>query len=243
MEVKNYLLDYNNLFIIQDTNMFSFSLDSVLLANFATINKACNKILDIGTGNAPIPLMLSTKTDSKIVGVEIQKEVSDLAKKSVEINSLENQIKIVNEDINDFYLKCESDSFDVITCNPPYFKDCIINNSLYKTVARHENFLTLNKICKISKKVLKNKGNLVLVHRPERFVEIIDEMRKNNIEPKRVRFVYPKIGKEANILLIEGKKNGRPGLKILDPLYVHSDDGSYTFEVEKFFKGEKNDSE
>ncbi len=238
MKVTNYLLGYENMKIIQDNEMFNFSLDSVLLPNFVTINKNIKKILDIGCGNAPIPLILSTKTNAQITGVEIQKEVSELAKESVKINNLENQITIINEDINNYKNKAASDTFDIITCNPPYFplkKDSKLNESNYKTIARHEITLDLDKIFSVAKKLLKNQGVIALVHRPERLVDIIVVMKQNNIEPKKIRLVYPKKGKEANILLIEGTKNGNPGLKILSPLYSHNENGEYTEEIKKYF--------
>ena len=237
MKVTNYLLGYKNLKIIQESEMFNFSLDSVLLPNFITINENIKEILDIGTGNAPIPLILTTKTKAHITGVEIQKEVSKMALESVKINNLERQISIINEDIK----KCnyETESFDIITCNPPYFevkKNSKLNKNDYKTIARHEIDLKLEEILKISKKILKNNGILGIVHRPERLIDILSLMRKYNIEPKKIRFIYPKKNKEANILLVEGKKNGKKGLKILPPLYTHNDDGSYTEEIQKYFK-------
>ena len=219
--------------------MFSFSLDSVLLPHFVTLNKNINKILDIGCGNAPIPLILSTRTKCKIIGVEIQKEVYQMALESVKINNLDNQIKIVNADINDYFRELETDSFDVITCNPPFFKYLVtsnINKSDYKTIARHEVKLNLNNLFSIAKKLLKNNGVITIVHRPERLIDIIVEMKNNNIEPKKIRFVYPKKNSEANILLIEGTKNGKPGIKILPPLYSHLDNGDYTDEVKKYFE-------
>lgn len=239
MEVKNYLLGYKDMYIYQDTKMFNFSLDSVLLPNFITLNKDITKILDIGTGNAPIPLILSTKTNAKIIGVEIQNEVSNLAQKSVAINNLENRIEIICDDINSVYEKFESDSFDVITCNPPFFKvlkNSNLNDSEYKTIARHEVKLNLSQLLKISRKLLKNNGVLGIVHRPDRLTDILVEMRLNNIEPKKIRLVYPRIGEEANTVLIEGKKNGNSGLKILPPLYVHNEEGNYTKEVLKYFE-------
>ncbi len=238
MKVKNYLLGYKNMYIMQDTEMFNFSLDSVLLANFVTINKSDKSILDIGTGNAPIPLILTNRTNAKITGVEIQKESFELALESVEINKLENQIEIINGDINNFYKKCVSDSFDIITCNPPFFKNVITNDSNYKLLARHEKTLNLEQILIIAKKLLKNNGVIALVNRPERMIDIITEMKNNNIEPKKIQLVYPFKGKNANILLIEGSKNGKPGLKILPPLFAHNNDGSYTEEIKKFFGGE-----
>ena len=238
MKVKNYLLGYKNMYIMQDTEMFNFSLDSVLLANFVTINKSDKSILDIGTGNAPIPLILTNRTNAKITGVEIQKESYELALESVEINKLENQIEIINDDINNFYKNCESDSFDIITCNPPFFKNVITNDSNYKLLARHEKTLNLEQILIIAKKLLKNNGVIALVNRPARMIDIITEMKNNNIEPKKIQLVYPFKGKNANILLIEGSKNGKPGLKILPPLFAHNNDGSYTEEIKKFFGGE-----
>ncbi len=239
MQVINYLLGYKNLKIVQDTDMFNFSLDSVLLPNFVTLNKNIKNILDIGCGNAPIPLILSTKTDAKITGVEIQKSVYEMAKKTVEINNLKEQINIINADINELNEQLKTESFDVITCNPPFFEvsdDSKLNKNDYKTIARHEVNLNLEELMKISRKLLKNNGVVSLVHRPDRLVDILTLMRKNNIEPKKIRFVYPKRNKNANILLIEGAKNGKKGLKIYPPLYVHEENGEYTKEVNDFFK-------
>lgn len=239
MLVTNYLLGYKDLKIIQDNEMFNFSLDSVLLPNFVTLNKNISNILDIGTGNAPIPLILSTKTDAKITGVEIQKDVYQQALKSVKINNLEEQIQIINSDIKEIYENFETESFDVITCNPPFFKvnqNSNLNKNDYKTIARHEVCLKLDDIFKISKKLLKNGGVVALVHRPDRLIDIILTMKKYNIEPKKIRFVYPKMGKDANILLIEGKKSGRCGLKVHSPLYSHNENGEYTEEVKQYFE-------
>ncbi len=239
MKVLNYLLGYKNLKIYQDTNMFNFSLDSVLLSNFVTLNKNISNIMDIGTGNAVIPIILSTKTKAKIIGIEIQKDVSELAIESVKYNNLENQIQIINEDVKVSYIKYNSDSFDVITCNPPFFKiynKSKINNNDYKTIARHEVCLNLDEIMKISSKLLKNNGVVAIVHRPERLVDIIMTMKKYNIEPKKIQYVYPKHDREANILLVEGRKNGKEGLEVLSPLYAHDEKGNYTKEIEKYFK-------
>ncbi|MCM1370437.1 MAG: tRNA1(Val) (adenine(37)-N6)-methyltransferase [Clostridium sp.] len=239
MEVTNYLLKKNNINIVQNTEMFNFSLDSILLPNFVTINKNISNILDIGCGNAPIPLILSTKTNANIIGVEIQKEVYNLAIKSVKINNLESQISILNKDINEYEKEFDHEFFDVITCNPPFFK--VMENSLYKrdihkTFARHELTLNLNDIFRISKKLLKNNGVVAIVHRPERMLEIFETMKNNNIEPKKLQFVYPKKGKEANIILVEGRKNGNPGIRILPPLIVHEENGNYTQIVKNFFE-------
>lgn len=239
MEVINDLLGYENLKIYQNTNMFQFSLDSVMLANFVTINKNINNILDIGTGNAVIPLILSTKTTAKIMGIEIQKESYNLANKSIKLNNLDKQITLVNDDIREYYQNIKTETFDIITCNPPFFKldeGSHLNNSTFKQIARHEITLNIEDIIKISKKLLKNTGRLAIVHRPERLIEIITLMKNNNIEPKKICFIYPKQNKESNILLIEGVKNGKPGIKILPPIITHNTDGSYSDQVQNFFK-------
>lgn len=238
MEVLNDLLGYENLKIYQNTQMFSFSLDSVLLANFVRINKNTKNILDIGTGNAPIPLILSTRTDADITAVEIQKEVYELAYKTINYNKLENRIKLINGDIIEYANLCQTEMFDIITCNPPFFKvteNVKLNESEYKKIARHEIKLNLEQIIKISKKLLKNNGSLNIVHRPERLIEIITIMKNNNIEPKRIQLIYPKEGECANILLIEGVKDGKSGLKIEPSIIAHNIDGSYTEDVLKNF--------
>lgn len=239
MIVLNDLLNYNNLKIYQDTEMFNFSLDSVLLSNFVKINKSTKKILDIGTGNAPIPMMLSTRTDAHIDGVEIQSESCELAIKSINYNNLQSKISIINSDIKIFYKSVESDVYDTIVCNPPFFKinnQSKLNNKKGKVIARHEKTLSLDDIMLISRKLLKNNGNIAIVHRPDRMIDIINIMQKYNIEPKKIQLVYPKTLKDANILLIEGVKNGKSGLKVLNPLVVHNQDGTYTEEIKCMFR-------
>ena len=238
MEELNQLLNYKNLKIYQSKTGLKFSLDSVLLASFATLKYRQKKILDIGTGNAPIPLLLSTKTKANITGIEIQKESANLAKKSIQKNELDSQISIICEDVRLWYRQIESDTYDLIICNPPFFSvqsDSYLNASKEKSIARHELSLTLDDLCKISRKILKNNGFLSLVHRPDRLISIIECMKKNHIEPKKIQYIYPKQNENSHILLIEGKKNGNPGIKILPPLYVHNEDGSYTKEIEKYF--------
>ena len=239
MEVLNDLLDYQGLKIYQDTEMFSFSLDSVLLANFVTLNKNIKEVLDIGSGNAVIPMILSTKTKANITGIEIQEKSFNLGDKSIKYNKLEDRINFINTDIKEYKKNNSQELFDVITCNPPYFKvieTSNLNKNDFKTIARHEIKLNLSELFKIASYLLKNKGNIAIVHRPERIIEIIEEMKKNRIEPKKIQFIYPGKDKEANILLIEGVKNGNPGLKILPPLYSH-ENNEYTSEIKKYFKG------
>lgn len=234
----NDLVYFKNIKIVQDKDYFNFSLDSILLPNFVDITKKTKMILDMCTGNAPIPLILSTKTNAKIYAVELQREVYNLAKETIKINKLDNQIVLINNNIKNLKKIFNTETFDIITCNPPYFKkkeDSIINENIVKSIARHEIEMELEDVMLISKALLKNEGSLVLVHRTERLIEIIELMRKHNIEPKRMRLIYPKINTESNLVLIDGRKNGKKGLKILPPLYIHNNDNSYTKEVLEMF--------
>lgn len=238
MEVINYLLGFKDLKIAQNTDWFNFSLDSVLLANFITIRTNTKKIIDLGTGNAPIPIILSTRTNAQIYGVEIQTSVYELALKSIEINNLNEQIKLLNVDVKTIDKLFETDTFDVITSNPPYFKvngGSLVNENNHKTIARHEVLMTIEDVLRVSKKLLKNNGIIGIAHRPERLLEILNKMRAYNIEPKKIRFIYPKENLDCNMVLIEGTKNGKEGLKILPPLFVHYKDGNYTNEVINMF--------
>lgn len=241
-EVINYLLAYNDLKIIQRKDMFNFSLDTVLLANFCTITKDVKKIVDFGTNNAAIPLILSRRTNKPIIGVEIQKEAVELAKKNITLNNLDDQIEIVHSDIKEFV----NDSIKVglVVCNPPFFKvdeDSNLNDNEFLTIARHEIKINLEEIIKSAAKILDNRGKFAMVHRPQRMIETLNLMQKYDIEPKRIKFVYPKYNKESHILLVEGIYKGKKGLKIEPPLYAHNDDGSYSDEVKKMFGEEINE--
>lgn len=240
-EVINYLLSHKNMKIIQRKDMFNFSLDTVLLANFCTINKDLDCIVDFGTNNAAIPLLLSRRTDKHIIGVEIQGEAVEIAKKNVELNELSHQIEIVHSDIKDFVK--EQKKVKLVVCNPPFFKvgeKSNLNENEYLQIARHEIKIDLDGIIASAAKILDNKGRFAMVHRPDRMIEIINCMQKYDIEPKRIRFVYPKVGKESNIFLIEGIYKGNHGIKIEQPLYAHEDNGDYSKEVRIMF-GEKED--
>ncbi len=241
MEKINELFLHEEMKIYQKSEGFNFSLDSILLARFVGLKKNTKKILDIGTGNAPIPLILTKRTKATIVGVEIQKEVYELAQKTIEINKKEGQIKIMQGDINEIWQKFNNESLDTIVCNPPFFKQfekTKKNIQITKSIARHEIKLTLERLFAIARKVLINGGNIALVHRPERLIEIIRLMKENNIEPKRIKLIYPKKKKNANILLIEGVKNGKAGLIIESPLIIHYENGNYTKEVFTYCKEE-----
>lgn len=244
-EVINDLLGVPGIKIYQDYEMFNFSLDSIILANFVTIKPKDELICDLGTGNAPIPLYLSLNTKAKIKGIEIQKKSYELALKSVRINMKEEQIEIVNDDIKNATKRFGDGYFDVVVSNPPFFKyvegKSNINKNDEKTIARHEVLITLDGLIEQASTILKNGGTFAMVHRPDRLVDIIETLRKYRLEPKRLRLVYPKVGSEANHILIEARKNGlEGGLKILPPLIIHEANNKHTEEVRRIYNNEKS---
>lgn len=226
MWIKNELLGYPKYVIYQNHEMFSFTLDSMLLAAYIKIRKDVNNILDLGTGNAVIPIYLTLKTKANITGVEIQKEVIDLAYKSIIQNELTDQITLINGDLHDDIYPLKD--YDLICANPPYFKvdeKSNLNKSVYKKVARHEIKVTLESLLKTVSKLLKNGGYFYFIYIPERIKECFLLLEKYNLEPKRMRFVYPDINKKANHVLLEVKKSKNKGNLIIDPpLYIYKND-------------------
>jgi len=239
-ERLDYLLA-EDLRIIQSPSVFSFSLDAVLLAKFAHVPMRSGKIVDLCAGNGAIPLFLSARTKAQITAVELQERLAGMAKRSVIYNKLDERIKIINGDVNGIAESIGYDKYDLVTCNPPYFpahEASDKNLSEHFAIARHEIRLTLDQAIKSASELLKQGGKAAFVHRPGRLLDIVTSMRAHRIEPKRIQFVYPKEGKEANILLIEGTKDGKPDLKILPPLYVFDQNGEYTEEVRLLLYGE-----
>lgn len=227
-------LEFNGYKIIQNKNGFCFGIDSVLLSDFAKKIKKDAKVIDLGTGTGIISILLAGKTKAKeIIGVEIQQDVADMANRSIELNNLENKIKIINENIINLNNYFEKQSIDVIVTNPPYKKinTGVKNDNEKKLISRHELTANLEDFIKISKDLLKDKGEFYMVHRAERLVDIIYLMRKYKIEPKQIKFVAPKISKEPNLILIKGIKNANEFLKFDNILFVYNEDGSYTDEI------------
>ena len=221
--VVNDIAGYRNLKIVQNDKYLKYSTDSILLAEFVDLKLTTKKILEIGCGNCPILLILSTKTKAQLFGIEIQKEIYDLAKKSVALNKRESQIKLINNDIKNYYTNCESDTYDIIVSNPPYYKleeKSVLNQSEIKTNARHETLLKLEDIIKISKKLLKNNGSLVLVYKSDRIIELIKQLESSNFSIKRLQFVYTRKNRNSDLVLIDATKNGRDSVKILPPIFL-----------------------
>lgn len=231
-------LEFKDLKIIQNKDGFCFGIDSILLTDFAKNIKQNLNIIDLGTGTGIIPILLYGKTkNNKFVGVEIQEEVADMANRSMKLNSLENEIEILNMNILDLTKKYKRGSFDVVTTNPPYKKlnTGIVNENNKKLISRHEITASLEDFIKISSYLLKDLGEFYMVNRPDRLVDIFELMRKYKIEPKKIKFVYPNKNKKTNLILIKGVKNGKQFLEFENNLYVYNEDGNYTDEILKIY--------
>lgn len=231
-------LEFNSLKIIQNKDGFCFGIDAVLLSDFAKNIKKDSKVMDLGTGTGIISILLCGKTQLKqIIGVEVQKEVYDMACRSVKLNNLEDRFEVINENILNLENIFESNSFDVIVTNPPYKKQNtgIINDEEKKIISRHEVLANLEDFIRISNKLLKDKGEFYMVHRPERMVDIFSLMRRYKIEPKEVRLVFSNEKNPPKMVLIKGVKNGGKYLKFRENLYVYKDNGMYTDEILKIY--------
>lgn len=232
-------LQYKGLVIIQKNQGFKFGIDAVLLANFVQVKKN-DLVLDIGTGTGIIPILLAGKTQAhKIVGIEIQQEMAEMAQRSVELNGLRERVEIIHGDIKKGTEYFTPSQFNVVVSNPPYMKKGggFLNLHDSKAIARHEITCTLEDIIKEGSRVAAHKGRFAMVHRPERMVDVVYLMRKYAIEPKLLRFVHPYKDTEPNLFLIQGIKGGNPGLKIQKPLYVYENDGElrYSDEINKIY--------
>ena len=230
-------LQVNGYEIIQHPGKFCFGMDAVLLSNFARVKKG-ERVLDLGTGTGIIPILMTAKTEGEnFVGLEIQEESADMARRSISHNQLDGKVEIVTGDIKEAANIFGLASFDVITTNPPYMigQHGIANESDTKAIARHEVLCTLDDILRESARILKPRGRFYMVHRPFRLAEIMSLMVKYHLEPKRMRLVYPYVDKEPNIVLIEGLKGGNSRITVEPPLIVYDAPGVYTDELKRMY--------
>ena len=227
-------LELKGLKIIQNKDSFCFGIDSVLLSDFAKNIKNNSLVLDLGTGTGIIPILLCGKTDlKKVIGVEVQEKIAEMAKRSIKLNNLEARFQVMNENILNLNKIYKKQTFDVVVTNPPYKKknSGIINENKEKLISRHEIEADLADFIKVSKDLLKDKGEFYMVHRPERLVDILSIMRKEKLEPKVLRMVYSNKNKEPKLVLIKGIKNAKPFLKVEKNLYIYDENGNYTDEI------------
>ena len=230
-------LHRNGYFIIQNPSRFCFGMDAVLLSGFASV-KPGEHVLDLGCGNGIIPILLEAKTKGEhFTGLEIQPENVDMACRSVSYNHLESKITILQGDIKDASRRFGASSFHVITTNPPYMTDQhgLTNENPAKAIARHELLCTLEDVIRESAKLLMPHGRFYMVHRPFRLAEIMCQMSRFGLEPKRLKLVHPFVDKEPNMVLIEGLKGGNPRITVEKPLIVFERPGVYSREINDLY--------
>ena len=233
--VKEHFLNYKDTYIFQDKESFSYGLDAVLLANFMKVHSG-NKIMDLATGNIPIPLILHKKFNVNVDCIEKQVESYNLAKKTVDINNLCDYIKVYNIDIKDVYSNFKQNHYDIVSINPPYFNNSKTNKSTSKTLARHNIDINLDDILSSVNYLLNNKGHFYMINRVENFFNIVEILKARNLIPKRIAFVYPNRNKSCKLFLIECIKDGNiNGLIIDKPIIIYEDNSGYSMEILEMF--------
>ncbi len=230
-------LQIKGFFILQKKDTFRFGMDAVLLSSFAAAGKG-KKVLDLGTGTGIIPILMAAKTEaSKIVGIELQPRIADMAKRSVAGNRLNERIEIIQGDLKNSKDYLNPYSFDVVVTNPPYMRagSGLINPEQGKAISRHEIHCTLDDVIHCAVTMLKPNGEFYMVHRPDRMVDAMACMRKEKLEPKILRMVCPKAASAPNLFLIKAIKNANPGLRILPNLIIYEENGDYTEELKSIY--------
>lgn len=230
-------LQLKGLNLIQKKDGFKFGIDAVLLSDFANV-KTKHRVMDLCTGTGIVPFLIYGKYNPQSVyGLEIQKDMIDMAKRSAKLNSLEEKLIFINDDLKNIELLKTIEKFDVVTVNPPYKLNSsgILNPNDKLAIARHEVLCNLEDVISAARILLKDNGRMFMVHRPERLADIFMLMRKYKIEPKRVKMIHPKIGKAPNIVLVEGQRDGGAYLKWEPPLYVYDENGKYTKEIDSIY--------
>ncbi|WP_141336431.1 tRNA1(Val) (adenine(37)-N6)-methyltransferase [Paenibacillus sp. tmac-D7] len=226
--------------IIQSEDVFSFSLDAVLLARFCSVPTR-GRMIDLCTGNGVIPLLLTTRTRAHITAVEIQPRLAEMAQRNVKLNRLDAQIDIRQGDLRGAVQEIGHGLFDAVTVNPPYLPvpNGEQNINEHVAAARHELFCTLEDVIRVSSRLVRTGGKVAMVHRPSRLVEICTLMREYRLEPKRIRFVHPRADHEANMVLIEGMRDGKPEIRTLPPLIVYKNQNEYSDELMDVYFGRR----
>ena len=229
-------LQMNGMKIIQSDDGFKFGIDAVLIANFCKVRRG-DRGVDLGTGTGIIPIILAAKSEaSRIFGLEIQPEVSEMAQRSVAMNGLEPRIEIINEDLKNRNQIFEKSSMDFVVSNPPYFKvDTIKSENMKKMISRHEVKCDLNDILETASYLLKPNKPFFMIHRPDRLVDLIETGLRHKLEPKEIKFIHPDNKKAPNLIMIKYVKCGNKGVKMLPPLYVYNPDGTYTEDINKIY--------
>lgn len=224
---------HGKLKILQKETGYRFSVDPLLLTDFVELNDD-DSVIDLGTGSGVIPLLIAKKAQvQELIGIEIQKEMADMAKRSVQLNGLQKKIKILVGDIKTLHEKFKPESYSVVITNPPYIpvKNGKINPQKEKAIARHEVAVELEDVTRAACHLLKPKGRLYVVFPAIRAVDMIVFLRKHDLEPKKIQFVHSNENSAAKLILIKAIKNANPEVSICKPLYIYNLDGEYTDEA------------
>jgi tRNA1(Val) A37 N6-methylase TrmN6 len=229
----------HGLHIIQSEEVFSFSLDAILLARFCSMPPR-GKVLDLCTGNGVVPLLLTTRSKAaEIWGVEIQERLADMAVRNVQLNELEGRLHMIHGDLRTIHHSLGHGQFDLVTVNPPYLPVPAgeQNINVHVAAARHEVHCTLEDVLAASAKQVRAGGKFAMVHRPARLVDILTLMRQYRLEPKRIRFVHARANEEAMMVLIEGAKDGKAEVRTLPPFIVYNEQDEYCRELMEIYYG------
>jgi tRNA1Val (adenine37-N6)-methyltransferase len=224
--------------ILQKKRGYRFSLDALLLAHFAD-PRPMDRIIELGTGCGIIPMILTLRHKAeKVIGVEIQPSLADLARRNVDLNRLSTRIKIREKDLKNLRGKSWQGTFDLVLSNPPYRKvgSGRVNPRMEKALARHEIQATLEDILLAAHYLLKGKGRLIMIYPASRAADLIHEMRKYHLEPKRLQFIHSHLKDEARLLLVEALKEGRAQVQILPPFFLYASAGEYTSQAQELFQ-------
>jgi len=233
----DYIFCNEHIKISQPDHIFKYSLDSLVLASFVKINKSNQKVLEIGAGSGAISLILADRNKNIFIdAVEIQESVFEILKENIVINKFENKIKAINKNINEVKNICQTDTYDIIVSNPPYFfeREKPVEKELL--IARHGDSLTLENIMSVSRKLLKNKGKLFISYPPTETSGVIIEAKKQNLEVKRIKYFFS-FNKKSNVALFEISKQAKSGVIIEMPIITNDFNGNYTDELKKYIKG------
>ena len=216
-----------NLILYYDNNYFKITTDNLALANFINIKSKDKLLVEFGSGLLSIPLLLSTSTNIKMVGIEKDNNASRFSEMSIKDNHLEDKIKVINDDIKNIDKYFAINSIDIIVCNPPYFlldNESIISDKEYLKMARHEGDMTISDVARLSKIYLRDGGSLFLVSRVDRLFEIRDTLIENKLAIKEIQFIYHDLDSTSKLVLIEARKSGKEhGLKVLKPIILEED--------------------
>ncbi len=217
-----------NLILYYDDNYFKITTDNLALANFIKIKSKDKLLVEFGSGLLSIPLLLSTRTDIEMIGIEKDSNACKLSSMSIKDNNLEDKIKVINDDIKNINKYFAINSIDIIVCNPPYFlldNESIISDKEYLKMARHEGDMTISDVARLSKIYLRDGGSLFLVSRVDRLFEIRDTLIENKLAIKEIQFIYHDLDSTSKLVLIEARKSGKEhGLKVLKPIILKEGD-------------------